>query len=217
MSLINEALRRTRDSEREVPPAPPNTAELRPAEYRPPPKAWAFYIFPLILILLLAALGLVLVKWWRATEHTRVRPVVVNATTRSPAPPTRIAATALETQRTPAPTPAPVVAPAIEPRKVASVSHPQVVQPAASEPARAMASVSAPEPSNAVSVAQAPVPAPVAFKLQAIFYHPSHPSVIINGKTLFVGDQLGSARLTSVTSDSAALESPGQTNLLRLH
>lgn len=69
---------------------------------------------------------------------------------------------------------------------------------------------------NGVAVPEAK-PLPPTYKLQSIFYRAKSPSVVINGKTLFVGDRVGSARVVLIERDAATLvTSTGQTNLLEL-
>lgn len=60
------------------------------------------------------------------------------------------------------------------------------------------------------------VPAKPAPKLQAVVFDPKHPSAIISGKTLFVGDKMGDLRVVKITRESATLVGGGQTNLLVL-
>jgi len=75
----------------------------------------------------------------------------------------------------------------------------------------------APNASTNVVEMPAPKPLPPIFKLQSIFYNPRNPSVVINGKTLFLGDRVGEARVISIRQDSATIvTSAGQTNLLEL-
>jgi hypothetical protein len=81
--------------------------------------------------------------------------------------------------------------------------------PVSSEPAPA---------ANALPAApsEAPLPAPPAIRLQAIVFHPTRPSAMINGKTLFLGDMLGEMQLVAIGRESATLVGAGQTNLLTL-
>ncbi|HEX4645225.1 MAG TPA: hypothetical protein VH598_06405 [Verrucomicrobiae bacterium] len=74
-------------------------------------------------------------------------------------------------------------------------------------------------PNAATNIVESPVPKPLppAFKLQSIFYNPKNPSVVINGKTLFLGDHVGEAWVISIRQDSATIvTSAGKTNLLEL-
>ena len=66
--------------------------------------------------------------------------------------------------------------------------------------------------------APAPVP-PVRFpplRLQSIFYRPGNASVMINGKTLFIGDEIGGVSIADIQPSSVTLVLSGQTNILTL-
>jgi hypothetical protein len=60
------------------------------------------------------------------------------------------------------------------------------------------------------------LPKPALPKLQAIIFSPTKPSVIIGGKTLFIGDKLSGFRVAAIDRESATLVGPGQTNVLTL-
>ena len=64
--------------------------------------------------------------------------------------------------------------------------------------------------------AEAPVPKPVPPKLQAIIFSSVRPSIMINGKTLFIGDTLDGFRVTAISKESATLAGMDQTNVLTL-
>jgi hypothetical protein len=86
-------------------------------------------------------------------------------------------------------------------------------EPAAAKPIPAPAPV--PVAAPAIVVPQAPVKFP-PLRLQSIFYRPSNPSVIINGKTLFVTDEVNGVVVTDIQSSSVTLVLSGQTNVLTL-
>ena len=84
-----------------------------------------------------------------------------------------------------------------------------------------------PQPARAtVATTPAPVPAPAPvvqtpvrfppLRLQSIFYRPSSPSVIINGKTLFVTDEINGVTVADIQPSSVTLVLSGQTNVLTL-
>ena|SRR2546430_13063759 len=68
----------------------------------------------------------------------------------------------------------------------------------------------------AAAVSPTPIepPKPAAPRLQALLYHPAHPSAVINGKTVFPGDKVGELRIVAITRDSVRLVSSTQTNVL---
>ena len=97
------------------------------------------------------------------------------------------------------------------------------VSPTPSPAPRPNPPVSASRVPVTVTVAQpAPVPVvhpPVRFpplRLQSIFYRPSSPSVIINGKTLFVTDEINGVIVADIQPASVTLVLGGQTNILTL-
>jgi hypothetical protein len=61
-----------------------------------------------------------------------------------------------------------------------------------------------------------PAPQPAPLKLQAVFYSPPHPSAIISGKTVRVGDVVRELQVVAIGSSSALLISATQTNFLTL-
>ena len=72
------------------------------------------------------------------------------------------------------------------------------------------------EATNAVAIAPAPQPKPAPLRLQAIVFNPKRPSALISGKTLFLGDKLGDARVVAIDRESATLVGGGKTNVLSL-
>jgi hypothetical protein len=74
--------------------------------------------------------------------------------------------------------------------------------------------------------APAPVPAPVVvprapvhfppLRLQSIFFRPANPCVMINGKTLFVDDEINGVTVADIQPASVTLVLSGQTNVLTL-
>jgi len=57
-------------------------------------------------------------------------------------------------------------------------------------------------------------PSPV--RLEAIFYRPSNPSVVINGKTLFQGGSVAGAKVISIGRDSVTVDIGGTQKVLRI-
>ena len=89
--------------------------------------------------------------------------------------------------------------------------------------------VAKPVPVTATTIpATTPVAAPAApaapnvpvkfppLRLQSIFYRPSNPSVIINGKTLFMTDEINGVTVADIRASSVTLVLSGQTNTLTL-
>ena len=77
---------------------------------------------------------------------------------------------------------------------------------------------STPEPAAAKApvVTEPPQPKPVPLRLQAILYNPQRPSIIVSGKTLYVGDRIREFRVTAIDQTTATLVAAGQTNVLEV-
>ena len=69
---------------------------------------------------------------------------------------------------------------------------------------------------NALAAAGASQAAVPPFKLNAIFFRAKNPSVVINSKTLYVGDKVAEAKVLKIDRGSVTLELGGQTNVLTL-
>lgn len=48
-------------------------------------------------------------------------------------------------------------------------------------------------------------------QVQGIFFRPSNPSALINGRTLFVGDRMGEIKVVAIKQESVELEKDGET------
>jgi hypothetical protein len=88
----------------------------------------------------------------------------------------------------------------------------------AREPEPAPKPVPAAAPANTVTVVppapQAP-PAP-AYKLQGIYWRPTRPSAVVNGKTVYVGDRVEQARVTAIEQDTVTLSVNGRSKVLQI-
>ena len=65
-------------------------------------------------------------------------------------------------------------------------------------------------------VAEETPPEPESLRLQAVFFNPARPSIIINGRTAFVGDRVEGFRVTRILRNSATLVSATETNVLKV-
>ena len=92
--------------------------------------------------------------------------------------------------------------------------------PPAARPSRPAAPPTVPVTVTVAPPAAVPVSRPqVRFpplRLQSIFYRPSSPSAIINGKTLFVTDEINGVTVADIQASSVTLVMSGQTNILTL-
>ena len=208
MSLINDALKRARQAQQEAPPPPASNLEFRPIEHEQYGRPRVGLAVPTLLAL---ASVLLLFLLWQAVRNPETHePMEVKARTKaSPASAPKAPAVPAVTSASPAPV--------------------TVVEPVPS-PSPALAKVSAPEPTispsnppvlvmvrtESTNPVATEVPKPPPPKLQTIVFHPTRPSVMINGKTLFVGDKVGEFRVRVIDQESVTLVGNGQTNVLNL-
>lgn len=205
MSLINDALKRAREAQKNAPPPEAPQPQLRSEDTEKHARHNLGLLVPVSLALLALA-GLVVV-WlvWRQHGTGDVQQVAAKSpsTTNAPAlsslPPAIVAAASAT-----APTNASQSSLAA---KGASAASTEAANPASSSLA----------PAPAV-VAPVPEPAPVKPppKLQGIVFNPRRPSALIDGKTVFVGDRVGEFRVIAITASTATLATKGVTNVLSL-
>jgi len=159
-------------------------------------------------------------------------PQVVNATAaRQPLPQTQFPAAEPPPQTSVADAPAakpPTAAPAAFGSRPPSPppntpTHSEASQPSApaTPPLPAAASVAPADSStaaNADTTAIAPPdPAkPATPKLQGIFYNPSRPSAVVNGRSVSIGSTVGEFRVLAITPEFVTISSGSQTNVLSL-
>ena len=219
MSLINDALKRARESQEPGPAAAPSAPQLRPVE-----QSQTHLISPIYLIIgmgmLAIVLGLLLV-WQLAQRRDLAQRIQARApeTQSSPAAEVSTPQPAIQSAATPVPAPKPATAPATAsesktPPTVAAV-------PPAAAPAEAKTSDTtiAPAPAPAATAPAVPQPEPVKtpiLKLQGITFHPTRPAAMINGRTLFIGDRTGEWRVIAITRDTATLVNGAKTNTLTM-
>jgi MSHA biogenesis protein MshK len=218
MSLVNDALKRAKEAQQQAAPPPPSQMQFRPVEPGQHSRQGLGLVVPVTLTVL-ALLALVL-PWQWAKGNRMTEPREVRAVTR----------TAVQTTVTPQPvsppaaatTPAPVSEPS-PPPQTESHSTPAtgiVDTLAAIDAATSANPAVAKEPENeattSVATAPAPQPKPAPLRLQAIVFNPKRPSALISGKTLFLGDKLGDARVVAIDRESATLVGGGRTNVLSL-
>jgi len=209
MSLINDALKRAKQSQSPTLPPAGQHLHFRPVESDQSARHGLGLILPIVLALF-ALLGLFFVWELAHKNHpaSSQSDLVARAATSSAAAPTPVNPPAPVISQSPTTPPAPPVLPAApqpEPAPVVTVTA------ATSEPPPAPAAA-APTPSVPEEPPAPPKPAPL--RLQGIAFSPAHPSAVINGKTVYVGDKLGEFRVSAITADSATLLNASQTNVL---
>lgn len=230
MSLINDALRRAKQVQDQA-PAPPPPPPLSPVEPLPPVLREVGVIIPVALTVI-ALLGLFLL--WQVYQRNNLNNTASPVVHSSPRPAStavdaeplaktalsaKVASTAAANPGSSAVNPsgaAPagtasstVVAPQSNPGtsndRIAATVSTNNLAPASEKPAI-----------NAQVSAQPEPPKPAPLTLQGIVFNPRRPSVVINGKTLFVGDRIGQFRVAAIRPDSATLVGSGRTNLLSM-
>lgn len=205
MSLINDALKRAKQAHTENPTPTPDLP-FRPAEPAPNRNS-AIPVLPLAVLLIAIVLGGGLILM--ALKRTSAGPQVVHAAqpeVDSPATPAPVEATPQ------AATPAVATTghdsiPTVTAPQVQLVRSPVPDSPPASTPENPIPP-SSPEPSK-----------PAVPKLQGIFYNPSRPSAVVNGRTVYVGSRAGENRdflVLEITRESVKVACGNQTNLLVL-
>jgi hypothetical protein len=197
MSLINDALKRAQEAQRkgspayDVPPmrpaAPASTPAPAPAPAQRPRRKevnLSWFMPVLIILLVVIAVFFMAVAMIKRT---------VNSTASSPAVP---AAQEVEAVAAPAPAPNPP-APAVPAAPAPSVPPSEEIGPAAIM--------------NMNTTTEVPKPVII---LQGVFNDPAHPWAIVNGKTVYIGDNVNGMRVTAISRSSITLVGNGQTNIV---
>ncbi len=186
MSLINDALKRASQSEKNRPRKPGPHAAMQPA-----PESRRSLVPALggVCIFILLALAGWLV--WRSFPH-RANPQPFVASVKE-LPPVVVMRPLPKVEPAAVPAPAPV--------------------PAAAQVERVP--VPAPAPLPAVASAKEGLPFP-ELKLQGIFYNPNNPRAAINGQIRAQNEQIGDVRILAITQNKVTVEWNGQTKDLNL-
>lgn len=210
MSLINDALKRARQAQPKTPPLSVPGVPLRPVEAARPRSSGPGMLLPVAVVGVLVIGFLV---WWAGNRGEAGKKVAPVTTREASVPPSAATTTAKpvagESPQQPESTPPLKAAPAVSP-PVAAV--PPAVTPAPSVP-----SVVTPPVTTSPDVsAKVPPPAIAWPKLQGIFYRPDRPSVLLNNKTVLVGERSGEFLVVAIDRQSVTLVHAGVTNLLRM-
>lgn len=191
MSLINDALKRAKHAQQENPPTTP-ALEFRPVEPGQKENRRTTLLVVGLTVVLLAILGLAgALVWFIAQAKPAPLPVAARVADPPLAPLSPPAVVTAPTNAMTTPTPEPDV---------------EVLRPLDEQN------------TNGVPVVAAIVEAvkPPALKLQGIFFSPSNPSAVVNGKTVYLGDRVNGFRLLAVSPVAATFASATETNVLSL-
>ncbi len=192
MSLINDALKRAKQTQQENPPSTP-PLEFRPVEPGQKENRRTALLVVGLALVVIALVGLAgALVWFVAQSKEAALPV---------------AARVVDAPLAPLPHAAPLVS---APTNVAEVSVAKTIADPIELPD---------EPNtNGVPVVATIVEAikPPALKLQGIFFSPSNPSAVVNGRTVYLGDRVNGFRLLAVSPVAVTFASATETNVLSL-
>jgi len=203
MSLINDALKQARAAQPAKTAVPAEGPALRPVEGARR-SGGTDILLPALVVLILALAVMLLWIWFHGSGPAEL---AVRARTR---PKT--------VQVNPVPAPEPV-------KQAAEASVPAPVRVKPAEPVTNVI-VAATVPtifntnSSSVEVTNTvvPKPEPPAFKLQGIFFNPKHPSAMVSGKTVFVGDRVKGAKVISIEPETVTIVTQeGETKVMELN
>jgi hypothetical protein len=208
MSLINDALRRASQADRNRPSQAALLRPMQPADAaRSPQISW---VLPGIVVVALVLAGLFFWKWWDASHPTvaaNPAPAPAARIVVAPAPPPAPAAVMHET---PAPPPAPVATPPAKPVEAAKAMLSYDRMTSTTAPANA-------KPAEAIPAAGSVEAAwPTELTLKGIFYSKANPRALINGKTVGPGESVGGVLVARIEADRVVVEWHGQTKNLML-
>ncbi|MGP8200592.1 MAG: hypothetical protein ACLQU4_13945 [Limisphaerales bacterium] len=209
MSLINDALRRASQTERNRPRRDSTATGMEPA---PPASTSRLTLF-------LAAAGLVavlLAAWafWRLSHPGNNPASAVAVANVAPAAPLHV-------------NPTVVAPPKVAPIPLVGEANPRPATPAPAPVAATPTPVSTPAPAPAAPPAAAPAEPPsppnetpviwpVELKLSAIFFNKTNPKALINGDLYIVGDQFHGVVVKKIEKDEVTVEWNGHSKVLML-
>lgn len=200
MSLINEALKRANQARPAQPLDGPAALPMQPVTAPPPRVPWPLLLAPAALVLIGCVALWFLWRGWQLSHHAPSAPPAVVA-------------------RETAPLPAPVSAPVpLTERPGPAESLPVAMPPPTLAPVTGLVAHPARNAlyTEGTTPLVAPGPPPPRFTLQAIFYRTRKASVVINSKTLAIGDAVEDARVVAIGRNSVTLDVAGETNVLTL-
>lgn len=227
MSLINDALRRAKQVQEQA-PAPPPPPPLNPVDPVPTMLHGLGILVPVVLTIV-ALIGLLLLwQLYQRNNSMRIAEPVASQPVKSTVPTQpSTTAVALNTAAPLASAPNPIGANASAPATApgtaavgvatsANVAPPVAGNAVATATTNGIPSPAAAAGTNLTTAPQPEMPKPATLTLQGIAFNPRRPSVIINGRTLFLGDRIGQFRVAAIHPDSTVLVGGGRTNLLSL-
>jgi len=204
MSLINDALKRAKAVQDQVPPPATPGPQFRPAEAERYARQGVGLMVP-VAFAVVALLALLLVWSFHRGRSTGTQ---------------QVADVQAQVQPQPAPAAPEPVSPADPPPSPGASGPVAPPAQAGSSPASAVTTTVAvgvpPAPAAAVIPPPPAISQPPPPKLQGIVFNSRRSSALISGKTLFIGDYLGDLRLVAIGKNTATLSAAGQNIVLTL-
>jgi hypothetical protein len=188
MSLINDALKRAKQVQTESTPAPAPEPEFRPVDPQEADPVTQNLVAPII-ISVIAVLALLFI--WRSfqgSDNGQGQETIVSA-------------------RSPEAASEPEVPSDVDP-DIAQAAQPLPTDPELPSVVPATAAVD-----TKLAVIET---VPKGPRLQAVVYHPKRPSAIIDGKTVFIGDNFEDFRVAKISKTSVTLSSGKEQLVLKL-
>ncbi len=241
MSLINDALKRANQAQKQTARPRPPLSPLQPVESIRRPAAWTSYLVPALLVVVLATAGWFLHAWWQSRQSQSL-PLVVNASPLQPiipvikstvpvfapvvpaVPTTTIKVNTNLVVRGNPPTKSAELAATdtpkatlVEPTIITGTPVQSVVTAAEIKTAANPPPV-APATNAVVVVPEKVVTKPVfpEMRLQGIFYRVAKPSVLLNSRTLFINEKVDGVKVIAIDRQSVTLEFEGERKVLTL-
>jgi len=192
MSLINDALKK---AQKAIPSNPTSAVKpLQPVAASVGRPRWLLPSMVAMLVIILIAVAVCFFDWDRTSQ--RADPGNVHEAHDAPPSPPPPAETVIHPATSPSPPPVVVDArPALTATTAQLPATPALVSPAPPVPL----------PTNNL---------PSLPKLQGIFYSSTDPSAILEGKTVYAGDQVRQYRVKIITKDSVTLVGPDKKEIL---
>jgi hypothetical protein len=206
MSLINDALKRTKEAQQQAQPPAGGGPELKPVD---PAVAKAASSSKTLLYIMVACVvvGNLFLFLYAFNGDRTARPAPMSAA-QPVAPPTTAAAPARPVPAVTTPAMVAPATPAVAPIAAAPVNPASAQPSAAVETNAAVAAIAAP-------VAPEP-PKPAPLKLQSIMFNSTKPAAMVSGKFVNLGDKVQGFRVTAIDQETVTLVGNGQTNVLSL-
>lgn len=200
MSLINEALKRAKQTQAETPPPP---LQFRGADKKQKRRVLPILVGAALTLIFAGGMALLVVFLFKRQESR----LSADARTAPPLP--------AMSQQSPATTP--VVATELPPPAPGKTNDVTERPPAPSDGTGPIPTFPGEYKTNSLPVSVQVEPAkPTLIKLQGILFNPAQPSAVVNGRTVYVGSVVGGSRVTRITQETVTLVSETATNVLSL-